>query len=66
MSDDYEWKERSSVSLTEKLLDEIQKSIAVFKPSKSLQDISSLEIDDDQPVAEIDIVISGGIANFSS
>ncbi len=63
---------RPHVRLTLKLLDEIGKSIAVFRPSKSLADltkrkssknmfqIDATHTDQALPAAEIDIVISGG------
>ena len=63
---------RPHVRLTLKLLDEISKSIAVFRPSKSLADLTKrkssknmfqLDVaytDAALPAAEIDIVISGG------
>ena len=63
---------RPHVRLTLKLLDEIGKSIAVFRPSKSLADltkrkssknmfqIDATHTDPALPAAEIDIVISGG------
>jgi hypothetical protein len=50
---------RSSVSLTERLLSEIQDSISVFRPSKSLSMLSNLA-HEESPAAEIDVVISGG------
>ena len=55
-------KYRHSVALTERLLDEIRRSIRVFKPSKSLSMLSKLAEDYEREhvAAEIDIVISGG------
>ena len=48
-------------SLCKALLDEIQESVSVFKPSKSLHALTSLEISDrDESQAEVDLVISGG------
>ncbi len=56
--------ERASVALTERLLREIQRSVVSFRPSKSLSMLSGLMEDQarcrDAPVAEIDLVISGG------
>lgn len=56
------YNKRSSIRLTERLLAEIQNSVAVFKPSKSLNVLTELseEVSEDIPIAEIDIVISGG------
>ena len=48
-------------ALCKALLDEIQESVSVFKPSKSLYAFSNLEIcDRDHSQAEVDLVISGG------
>ena len=53
---------RDSTALTEKLLEDIKRSIFTFRPSKSLQSITSMKEDDRNqlPVTEIDVVISGG------
>ena len=48
-------------ALCKALLDEIQESVSVFKPSKSLHALSNLEVcDRDESQAEVDLVISGG------
>lgn len=63
---------RASTLLTEKIIRQISNSIKIFRPSKSLQQITqrankksiSNDYDDDEtnkkPTAEIDLVISGG------
>ena len=55
--------QRDTVILTERLLKEIQRSINRFNPSKSLKSLSDLVTDaemGEEPIAEIDVVISGG------
>mmetsp|Transcript_25536 Transcript_25536/g.47872 ORF Transcript_25536/g.47872 Transcript_25536/m.47872 type:complete len:384 (+) Transcript_25536:84-1235(+) len=55
---------RDSILLTEKILHKISSSIHTFKPSKSLAELSSpraiARTDSPEPIAEIDVVISGG------
>lgn len=53
---------RPSIQLTEKIVKDISNSINIFKPSKSLHDIvvDNPYAIDSNPVAEIDLVISGG------
>jgi hypothetical protein len=55
---------RDSILLTEKIIHQISSSIHTFKPSKSLAELSSprgiARTESPEPVAEIDVVISGG------
>ena len=52
---------RSSTLLTSLLLEDIKKSVFTFKPSSSLQALTSLTLDvrGKMPTTEIDVVISG-------
>jgi hypothetical protein len=55
---------RDSIILTEKILKKISGSIQTFRPSKSLAELSSprsiVRTLSPEPIAEIDVVISGG------
>ena len=55
---------RDTIVLTEKILKKISASVVTFRPSKSLAELSSPRSVDvsnsPEPVAEIDVVISGG------
>ena len=55
---------RDSIILTENIIHKISNSIQTFKPSKSLAELSSpcsiIRTASPEPVAEIDLVISGG------
>ena len=52
--------EKRDHSLCRTLLDDIQESVVVFKPSKSLVNLSNKETSTKEPEEEVDIVISGG------
>ena len=51
---------RASTLLTEKIIQDISKSIHIFRPSKSLAELGIEEPNSPTPTAEIDVVISGG------